>query len=227
MALRDQIDTTKRALSLGYHRPVDDPAKRTCRWCGGAVPAGRRSWCSQECVHEGLMRAQPGYARRKVFERDHGVCSACGLDCARLERIAERLRKLAGTTLYYSTITGKVVLSYWARTDPIELRPHPAAERRGRDLEVLMAILNLWSGHDLSCGDYAKFGRRPDGGTGYVRLLSLARSLWQSDHITPVVEGGGGCGLDNLRTLCTRCHHAETAALAHRRAVSKRRQPRK
>jgi len=217
MPLRDQIDATKRAMSLGYHQPVDDPALRTCRWCGGPVPAGRRSWCSQECVHEGLMRAQPGYARRKVFERDHGVCSACGLDCARLERIAERLALLASAELYYSTVTGQVLLSHCAQQDPIELRPHPAAERRGRDLEVLLAILSLWAGHDL----------RDRNRWPYDAPRKLKHSLWQADHITPVVEGGGGCGLDNLRTMCTRCHHAETAALAHRRAVSKRRQPRK
>ena len=43
-------------------------------------------------------------------------------------------------------------------------------------------------------------------------------SLWQMDHITPVVEGGGECGLENLRTLCLRCHNAETSALAGRMA---------
>lgn len=43
--------------------------------------------------------------------------------------------------------------------------------------------------------------------------------LWEADHIQPVVEGGGRCGLDNLRTLCLDCHAAETAQLAARLAV--------
>jgi 5-methylcytosine-specific restriction protein A len=30
--------------------------------------------------------------------------------------------------------------------------------------------------------------------------------LWDADHIVPVKEGGGVCGLDNLRTLCISCH---------------------
>lgn len=30
--------------------------------------------------------------------------------------------------------------------------------------------------------------------------------FWNADHINPVVEGGGGCDLDNLRTLCVPCH---------------------
>ena len=47
------------------------------------------------------------------------------------------------------------------------------------------------------------------------------RKVWRSkfcsavfdvDHIQPVVEGGGQCGLDNLRTLCLACHKAVTWA---------------
>jgi 5-methylcytosine-specific restriction protein A len=32
------------------------------------------------------------------------------------------------------------------------------------------------------------------------------KSLWDADHILPVVEGGGECDLTNLRTLCLKCH---------------------
>lgn len=45
---------------------------------------------------------------------------------------------------------------------------------------------------------------------------------WEADHIVPVVEGGGLCGLENYRTLCLACHRAETAALAARRALARR-----
>jgi 5-methylcytosine-specific restriction enzyme A len=34
------------------------------------------------------------------------------------------------------------------------------------------------------------------------------KSLWDADHILPVVEGGGECDLTNLRTLCLKCHRA-------------------
>jgi 5-methylcytosine-specific restriction endonuclease McrA len=37
--------------------------------------------------------------------------------------------------------------------------------------------------------------------------------LWDADHIVPVVKGGGLCGLDNLRTLCIKCHKNETKSL--------------
>jgi 5-methylcytosine-specific restriction endonuclease McrA len=70
---------------------------------------------------------------------------------------------------------------------------------------------------------------------GYVRKLVWARdkgvcafcgdiapgkagAYWQADHTTPVAEGGGLCGLEGYRTLCTPCHKRETAALAKRRA---------
>lgn len=47
---------------------------------------------------------------------------------------------------------------------------------------------------------------------------NLFQSFWHADHIVPVIEGGGLCGLDNYRTLCLKCHRAETAALRKRLA---------
>lgn len=48
-------------------------------------------------------------------------------------------------------------------------------------------------------------------------------TAWQCDHARPVVEGGGECGLDNLRVLCTACHRRETAELRRRLAAARRR----
>ena len=42
------------------------------------------------------------------------------------------------------------------------------------------------------------------------------RHLWDADHIVPVAEGGGECDLDNMRTLCLKCHREATLALAKR-----------
>jgi 5-methylcytosine-specific restriction endonuclease McrA len=47
------------------------------------------------------------------------------------------------------------------------------------------------------------------------------RSLWEADHIVPVVEGGGECDLSNLRTLCLRCHRMATLGLHLRRAEAR------
>ena len=58
---------------------------------------------------------------------------------------------------------------------------------------------------------------------GLTRLTR--RSLWDADHIVPVAEGGGECDLQNIRTLCLKCHKIETlqfrARLAEQRRASK------
>ncbi len=44
----------------------------------------------------------------------------------------------------------------------------------------------------------------------------MRKSLWDADHILPVTEGGGECDVDNIRTLCLRCHRLVTAQLRER-----------
>jgi 5-methylcytosine-specific restriction endonuclease McrA len=52
------------------------------------------------------------------------------------------------------------------------------------------------------------------------------QGFWDMDHLIPVAEGGGACGLDNLRTLCLRCHYQQTRQLSRRRTQrSKRARP--
>jgi 5-methylcytosine-specific restriction enzyme A len=50
------------------------------------------------------------------------------------------------------------------------------------------------------------------------RRITVGYGLWDADHVVPVVEGGGECGLDNYRTLCPVCHRRVTAELRARRA---------
>lgn len=51
-----------------------------CRWCNLEVPPRRFTFCSAYCVHEWRLRTQPRYLREQVYERDQGMCSACGVD---------------------------------------------------------------------------------------------------------------------------------------------------
>ena len=51
-----------------------------CRWCNMEVPPRRFTFCSAYCVHEWRLRTQPRYLREQVYERDRGMCSACGTD---------------------------------------------------------------------------------------------------------------------------------------------------
>lgn len=151
-----------------------------CRWCSKEVPAGRRSFCGKECIHEWKIRSQPGYARKQVFKRDGGMCKLCSLDT---EKIVKRLESIYYTVTY-----------------------------RRSDYEA--ALLEL----EEIAGSY------PWAVPKNFRYNGNLRSLWHADHIKPVVEGGGECGLDNLRTLCVPCHKKETKALAARRADQKRKE---
>ena len=129
-----------------------------CRWCRAEVPEKRRSFCSDNCVHEWKLRTDPGYLRDAVFNRDKGVCAECGVDTMALRR---GLRKL--------------------------------------DYAARRAFLKDWG---------LREGSR--------------KSLWDADHIVPVAEGGGQCGLSNMRTLCLKCHRKATAELRVRMKTDSR-----
>jgi hypothetical protein len=47
------------------------------------------------------------------------------------------------------------------------------------------------------------------------------KSLWDADHIVPVVEGGGECDLSNIRTVCLCCHRRLTGELRQRMGATK------
>src|SRR5206468_8299143 len=65
-----------------------------CRWCNLETPRGRVTFCSDWCVHEWRLRTDPGYLRDQVFERDKGICAACGLDKIGRASCRERGRTL-------------------------------------------------------------------------------------------------------------------------------------
>jgi 5-methylcytosine-specific restriction enzyme A len=69
--------------------------------------------------------------------------------------------------------------------------------------------------------EWRRIGRlRPAKRAGALRDWGIGKlrraSLWDADHIAPVVEGGGECDLSNLRTLCLKCHRRVTAELRER-----------
>lgn len=48
------------------------------------------------------------------------------------------------------------------------------------------------------------------------------KTLWDMDHIIAVEDGGGSCGLENLRTLCWKCHQARTSQQLQSRLKKKK-----
>ena len=154
-------DTVKpgRTMPGGFVRATDmeraESGRPLCRWCRAETPRGRRTFCSDACVHEWRLRTNPGYLREYVLRRDKGVCAICAVDTVSLRR---DMRKL--------------------------------------DFAARRKFLKEWG---LAEGS--------------------RKSLWDADHIVPVVEGGGQCDLANMRTLCLKCHRQATAALRARRKL--------
>jgi 5-methylcytosine-specific restriction enzyme A len=146
--------STQRAMAGGWvdrdELEKGPSGRNLCRWCHLEVPGRRVTFCSDWCVHEWKLRTDAGYLREKVFERDRGVCTLCGIDCVAAYTHIRRLRGGA--------------------------RLRAAAE---------------WN-------------------------LGGRKSLWDADHVIPVVEGGGECDLSNMRTLCLKCHRTQTLEIRRR-----------
>jgi 5-methylcytosine-specific restriction endonuclease McrA len=86
------------------------------------------------------------------------------------------------------------------QTDPREARRRVRRRDRGRC---------------ASCGlDTYSLRRTLKGRGSHRKLRELGfvprRSLWELDHVVPLIDGGGH-ELDNLQTLCTPCHKTKTA----------------
>ena len=56
-----------------------------------------------------------------------------------------------------------------------------------------------------------------------VSMRKWGGNMWDMDHVHAVVDGGGVCGLENMRTLCIACHKAVTAAQRTAAAAKRRR----
>lgn len=50
-----------------------------------------------------------------------------------------------------------------------------------------------------------------------IFIKKFGGSLWDADHMLEVKNGGGCCGLDNMRTLCISCHKIVTAQTGTRK----------
>lgn len=156
-------------------------ARGICRWCGEAVAPPRRTWCSERCVDQFMVRTGGGVTRALVKLRDKGVCCECGQDWRELKAA---WRSMLGGHRYHEV---------WL------------------DRGNLLGVSMRWQAPEALHVLRRQFGD-----------FDPERSLWEADHIVPVVLGGGCCDLSNLRTLCQRCHKLETRRLAATRAELRR-----
>lgn len=160
--------------------------KGKCRGCGSPVPKGRQTWCSTKCFEE----HDPNTARRKVEQRDKGVCSQCGTDTKKLER---RLPSAYGQP---------EVDNWHPRFSPNGISSPFDKERYDRAVSIRRKHFIRWKmAADKRKAAYAK--------AGYP--TSKVSHFWEADHIVPHSEGGN-YALENMRTLCVPCHKARTKA---------------
>ena len=178
------------------------------------------------------QRAAKGPRPRPRVEVDGAsfpACRWCGGPCKPPRRTfcsGERTRRRKGAVV---TAGSGCVHEWLIRSNAAYLREHVNDRDRGvcaicgTDTVALLVILRVYNRADSG------WARRPDSITamsvealGYRIRDCFRLALWEADHIIPVVEGGGECGLDLVRTLCLPCHRRESAALAKRRAERRR-----
>lgn len=214
-----------------------------CRYCDAEIPAilpngkknRRRSWCSDKCLSEYAERAIPMVARTRVTKRDKGVCALCGLDTSTIPTAPNFAGNLGRLVAYHTHLTladlepgGWVYKLEWESMNETEremVLRSVLFEGRQRSVGRMNtgAMLAKWEG---KCREWVeRKNKRMEGFVAEVRRLAAEghpatalgylrdQHLWEMDHILPVVEGGGACGLDNLRTLCRDCHKRVTAEL--------------
>jgi 5-methylcytosine-specific restriction endonuclease McrA len=145
-------------------------------------------------------RSMPGgYADRESLakgENGRNLCRWCSLEVP-----ARRF-----------TFCSEWCVTEWKlRTDPGYLRERVLERDRGICAACGVDCLAMWN-HLRRLRGVA----RARAFTEWGLRANSRRSLWDADHIVPVVEGGGECDLSNLRTLCLKCHRAATAELRRR-----------
>lgn len=69
-----------------------------CRWCGKTeLPPRRKTFCSNECVDNYMIRISTSYMRKLVFKRDKGICSKCSTDTKKISRQIYEEEKLTNS----------------------------------------------------------------------------------------------------------------------------------
>lgn len=172
-----------------------------CRQCGKETPSKRRTFCSDGCVHSWKLTTDPNYQRRHVFERDNGVCQICGIDTKEQRDgiIAEWVAKMVEAGVMHPG-------------DEVELNAYYGCNMVKGVRRALDWVVKQWAiypEHTNLLKDAAAEQKLP-----WSRFRR--GPVWDMDHTVPVAEGGGGCGLENLRTLCRACHLKVTADLRKR-----------
>lgn len=173
-----------------------------CRHCQQPVQPPRRTFCSQHCVDEALIRSSPNHVRDLLHRRDRGICAHCGCDATAELRAAQfahkEAQRLAERLYHAARSDADWVNGRW------QFRRATYTHQQTRQLRK------------------ALLGRLAPPNPGWT--LDRATG-WDADHITPVEHGGGSCGIENFQTLCHPCHKRKTAQQAAQKAQQRNPRP--
>ena len=224
-----------------------------CRLCGAAILPPRRTFCCEECVphllnmapftpavrpscspmrprcvHFHLLRTSGAHIRKALALRDDKRCRPRTLTLTPTPALSQTLLLTPTPT---PTLTRCALCSVDVGPLLAEARRtvRAAAAAGGGPGAAAAALAAVVAGSVFET--HARLTGGGDGGKGGggKRRRGGPRvkegSFWQADHLVAVHEGGGCCGLANLRTLCTPCHVKVTRAQAGQRAKARRAAP--
>jgi 5-methylcytosine-specific restriction protein A len=166
-----------------------------CIFCAKEVPPGRRSMCSGSFQLPSIAKLDPKPIDPRTWK---------GWGCA--QEVYVRTRPDFARRAVYCRDLG-VCLRCGLDTQALK-------RLESRELDALMV-------HDREIGRIDREARARHA-EKFALFSGSAGEFWNMDHASPVAEGGGQCGLENLRTLCVPCHRIESAALAARRAAARK-----
>jgi hypothetical protein len=203
-------------------RPRGPNGEKLCKMCPAPVGERRREYCSEACREAYLVRTSSSYARAMVERRDRGICAGCGFDTGALSREyadATRADRAAMRDRCQRCDHEEPVPEFggypsWMLSGRCTLEVQ--GERCGGSIRHVYpetaraVVVEKMRAHGFPVATLRAF------------MANGSAHLWEMDHATPVVEGGGACGLENLRTLCIPCHREATRDLARRRSHVRR-----
>lgn len=160
-----------------------------CGYCSKELVGRQSKWCSKNCslkAFDDLMFAKGSskHLRKKLFERDQGICNKCGVDCKKLNRISNHAFSSLHTDIkseipaedYVYEFDGKKFISKGAE----------------KEKKFFKWVRKIWKDTPLAFSD--------------------TKNAWEADHIHEVINGGQHT-LENLQTLCLVCHKKKTKKL--------------
>lgn len=152
------------------------------------------------------MRAmRGGWVERKSIPcgpNGRGLCRWCSLEVPRGR---------------YTFCSEFCVHEWKLRTQPAYLREQVFIRDRG-----ICASCHVDTVAAARALRYSRGARRTELLAHWGLARRSRKSLWDADHLLPVIEGGGECDLNNIRTLCLRCHRQVTLQLRLRRTQKKK-----